>query len=175
MRSSAQLPTWLPQLPALRALLLNKETPHRSPGSASAPALDSTLRPLTQLTTHMLSWPEQEQFMGFPRVPASLAGLSQVQRFSWNAAAPALPALPGGPLLASRRWVQAPANVAAASRQVLAVATKLERLDLLLGEHWSSSRQLQVLQWAGDRSLRHLTLVEQLLAGASGRGSGGAG
>jgi hypothetical protein len=65
VRSSAQLPTWLPQLPALRALLL-KETPHRSPGSAIAPALDSTLRPLTQLTTHMLSFPEQDQFMRFP-------------------------------------------------------------------------------------------------------------
>lgn len=113
-------PEVLRQLPNLRALAL---TP--LPHTVSEGQVNAVFEAVPQLTALSLRFP--------PPLPRAVAGLAQLQRFSWDAISElqlAHFALPDGPWLANLQQAALPGDVAVRNLHVLRGTAQLEYLGL---------------------------------------------
>lgn len=156
------LPACLPRLSQLQALhLWSTPWTELQEEGTSAAQLEAALREmgqLTQLFLHDLDY--------CTALPAALAGLDELERFSWSGWKLRQPQLPAGPWLAGLRSVVLPVECLAASLESLPRLRRLEELQLLCGfsnvRHpppWQpSADELAVVRWAGRHPrLRRLT------------------
>jgi len=154
-----QLPSCLPELTALEALMINDSAECLDEAASSGNIVVAALPQLARLTFLALSF-----MPGMVYPPAALAAASSLRSFHWSSVEGDVDALPAGPWLSGLERLEAHELALTNSLPALQSATRLQHLGVWCDEQSSLQQLSSLLSWAAS----HPTLQRLLIRAKPG-------